>query len=612
MIYIYILLFIFVQIVTAQQSPHGKIKIACELCHSTDSWSMRKNTPFKHDSTGFILAGRHKNVQCRSCHQKLVFVKRGSDCLSCHTDIHRQELGQNCQRCHTLESWLISDMKQKHFETRFPLLGKHALATCDACHTQASIHKYAGTPLTCVACHKTNYETTSSPNHAAAGFNTNCSQCHNVSTLSWSGAFDHNLTALPLTGAHRAIACSQCHLNNKFSKLSSFCYDCHTSDFTRVQFPNHVTGNFNHDCLQCHTTVGWTPATFNHSTTKFALTGKHTSVQCQACHKSGNYQLSYTDCYQCHQTGFQNAINPNHVTGNFNHDCMQCHSTNGWTPATFNHSTTKFALTGKHTSVQCQACHKSGNYQLSYTDCYQCHQTGFQNATNPNHVTANFTHDCVQCHTTVGWTPATFNHSTTKFVLTGKHTSVLCQACHTNGNYQLSYTDCYQCHQTGYQNATNPNHVTANFTHDCVQCHTTVGWTPATFNHSTTKFVLTGKHTSVLCQACHTNGNYQLSYTDCYQCHQAGYEQVANPNHVTQLFEHDCMPCHSTSVWTPNTMNHDASYFRIYSGKHLNRWTQCSQCHTTPGILAAFSCTTGCHQSAHHQGENCYSCHKSG
>jgi hypothetical protein len=187
---------------------------------------------------------------------------------------------------------------------------------------------------------------------------------------------------------------------------------------------------------------------------------------------------------------------------------------------------------------------------------------------------------------------------------------VACQSCHVNGNYQLHYTDCYQCHQADFQQATNPNHVTGNFSHNCTQCHSTTGWSPATFNHSTTSFPLTGAHTTATCQSCHVNGNYQLHYTDCYQCHQSDFQGVANPNHITQLFSHTCMPCHSTSVWTPNTMNHDASWFRIYSGKHRNKWTQCSQCHTTPGNLGAWSCTTGCHQTAHHQGQNCYGCHR--
>jgi len=521
----------------AQKSPHGNIKISCEVCHTTDSWKMRIKSTFNHDSTGFTLTGQHKILKCKSCHPKLVFTKKTSECTSCHTDVHRSELGQNCLRCHNMNSWIISDIKERHQQSRFPLFGKHAIANCESCHERASTHKYAGTPITCISCHRQEYLASINPNHVQAKFSTDCIQCHQVTTLTWGTSFDHNLTAFPLTGAHQVIGCQPCHINNIF-------------------------------------------------------------------------QIKYSGCYQCHQTNFQNANNPSHVTGNFSNDCTLCHSTSAWSPATFNHSATKFPLTGSHIAVQCNSCHVSGNYQLAYTDCYQCHQTNFQNVTDPNHANGNFSHDCMQCHTTTSWSPSTFNHSTTRFALTGAHTSTKCQQCHIGGNYQLVYTDCYQCHQTNFQNSTNPSHVAGNFSHDCKLCHSTSAWSPATFDHNTTHFALTGAHTSTKCQQCHVSGNYQLQYTDCYQCHTTQYQQVTNPNHVTQQFAHDCTPCHSTSVWKPNTMNHDTKYFKIYSGKHKGRWTQCSQCHTTIGNLAAFSCTTGCHQSAHHQGENCYSCHR--
>jgi hypothetical protein len=234
----------------------------------------------------------------------------------------------------------------------------------------------------------------------------------------------------------------------------------------------------------------------------------------------------------------------------------------------------------------------------------------FAQPTNPNHVAGNFNHDCRPCHTTTVWSPSTFSHNTTSFPLTGAHQAVACSQCHVNNVYHGLPSTCYDCHATDFNSTTNPNHQSLNFPHNCTQCHSTTAWSPATFNHSTTSFPLTGAHTSTQCQACHVNGNYQLVYTDCYQCHATQFQQVTNPNHVTQLFSHNCTQCHSTSVWTPNTMNHDASWFRIYSGHHRNRWTQCSQCHTTPGVLTAWSCTTGCHQTAHHQGQNCYSCHR--
>jgi hypothetical protein len=250
----------------------------------------------------------------------------------------------------------------------------------------------------------------------------------------------------------------------------------------------------------------------------------------------------YTDCYQCHSTNFQGATNPNHVTGNFSHSCQTCHTTTAWQPATFDHNTTRFALTGTHTTVQCQTCHTNGNYQLVYTDCYQCHSTNFQGATNPNHVTGNFSHSCQTCHTTTAWQPSTFDHSTTKFALTGAHTTVQCQNCHTNGNYQLVYTGCYVCHSSNYTSTTNPNHAAAGFPTTCETCHTTSTWAGATFNH--TWFPTSHGNANGVCATCHTNpSNYAVF--QCTICHTKAQTDSHHTNVTGYVWNSvNCYSCH--------------------------------------------------------------------
>lgn len=458
------LLTFLVECAVAQQSPHGDIKIACQVCHSTDSWSLRSDASFNHNSTGFSLVGQHRFGECRSCHENLVFTKKSSDCTSCHTDVHRQELGTNCLRCHTMQSWIVADMKQKHQETRFPLVGGHALVMCEGCHERASTHRYAGTPLTCITCHKKDFDATTSPNHAASGFPVDCSRCHKVDAVRWDGGFDHNLTGFPLSGAHRAIICSDCHKNNQFTKLSTNCFDCHSSDFTRSQSPDHQTGNFSHDCLSCHTTTAWHPATFDHNATRFPLTGKHISTLCQACHTNGNFQLTYSDCYQCHRTDYQRPTDPNHVSAGFSHNCLGCHSTTTWSGLSFDHSKTTFSLTGKHLTITCQLCHTNGNYQLAYTNCYQCHQTNFQQTTNPNHATESFPHDCAMCHNTSVWTPNTMNHDAAYFkIYSGHHNGrwSRCSQCHTTlGNFAAWTCASGGCHAAAHNQGRN-----------CYGCH---------------------------------------------------------------------------------------------------------------------------------------------
>jgi nitrate/TMAO reductase-like tetraheme cytochrome c subunit len=260
---------------------------------------------------------------------------------------------------------------------------------------------------------------------------------------------------------------------------------------------------------------------------------------------------------------------------------------------------------------------------LTFTDCYQCHQSDFTGATNPNHVTGGYSHDCTSCHSQSSWDGASFNHSTTRFPLVGAHANKQCVTCHTGGNYQLSFTDCYQCHQSDFTGASNPNHVANGYSHDCTQCHSQTTWDGATFDHATTRFPLTGAHTTSTCVSCHTGGNYQLTFTDCYACHQSDFALPTNPNHIASAFGHDCTPCHTTSVWKPSTFNHDQQYFKINSGRHRQEWTLCSDCHQSAGNYTQFTCIS-CHEhnqtstDRDHQGvrnylyssPSCYSCHR--
>ena len=604
--------------VYAQTSPHGDVKIACDKCHTTDSWKMRKDAEFSHASTGFELTGAHQNLQCKSCHEKLFFAGAGKLCNSCHTDVHKGNLGAACLRCHSTQSWHIQDMVQRHQQTRFPLLGRHATTECQACHVQYAGQMYKGTPTTCFGCHNLDFQNTQSPNHIAAGFPKDCILCHQFNASTWGGNFNHQMTVFPLTGAHQAVPCLQCHLNNIFIGTPQDCYACHAAVYQSVQSPNHAAGGFSHLCLNCHTTNVWKPSTFSHDNTAFPLIGAHRAVICEQCHINNQYAGLHQNCIDCHQTDFNGATNPNHSAGVFSKNCLTCHGMNGWQPATFNHNNTNFPLTGTHTTLQCQLCHTGGNYQLSYTGCYTCHSVDYNGTANPNHISSGFSKTCETCHSTTNWNGASFDHTTTRFPLTGAHTTLQCALCHTNGNYQLSYTGCYTCHSADYNGTTNPNHATGGFSKTCETCHSTTNWTGASFDHTTTRFPLTGAHTTLQCALCHTNGNYQLSYTGCYACHSTNYNGTTNPNHAASGYPTTCETCHSTTAWTGAVFNHT-----WFPTGHGNANGVCSTCHTNPANYAVFQCT-GCHTKtqtdSQHSGvsgyvwnsTNCYQCHPTG
>jgi hypothetical protein len=603
----------------------GQFSHDCAGCHTINGWHPAS---FDHNLSGFPLTGAHASVNCAQCHVNGQYAGTPSACFDCHEANYNGttnpnhvtgNFDHNCATCHTTSGW--SPATFDHSQSAFPLTGAHVAVSCTQCHIGG---QYAGTPTDCYSCHQQDYEGATAPDHVAGQFSHDCAECH--TTAAWQpSTFDHNQTTFPLTGAHLTTSCQACHVNGQYPGTPTDCWACHQTDFEGVQDPDHVTGNFSHACAQCHTTIAWSPASFDHNGTNFPLTGAHVNASCTQCHINGQFQGTTTQCYGCHQPDYEGATDPNHVSNQFNHDCAQCHSTTSWSPSTFDHGQTQFPLTGAHTNVSCIACHVNGQYQGTPTECYACHQSDYDGATDPNHVSNQFSHDCTQCHTTAAWSPSSFDHGQTQFPLTGAHTSVSCIACHVNGQYQGTPTDCWSCHQNDYNGVTDPNHVQGQYDHNCTICHTTTGWSPATFDHNQTNFPLTGAHVSVACAQCHVNGQYQGTPTECVFCHQADYDNASNPNHQAAGFPTTCQDCHNTSGWTPAQFNHDAQWFPIYSGHHQGEWNTCADCHPNPNNFAIFTCID-CH--AHNQNDMndahndvpgyvwesnaCYNCHPTG
>jgi nitrate/TMAO reductase-like tetraheme cytochrome c subunit len=371
-----------------------------------------------------------------------------------------------------------------------------------------------------------------------------------------------------------------------------------------------VASKFPTDCKLCHNSNNWLNATFDHSTTSFPLTGSHVSVECASCHTTG-YAGTSSECKSCHQAKYTAAQVPSHTAAGISVECKTCHTTTDWKPSSFNHTTTGFALTGGHASVvQCSSCHK-GNTTSASSECISCHQAQYNGA--KDHVASKFPTDCRICHNSVNWLQSTFNHSTTKFPLTGAHTTTDCISCHASG-YVGTSTSCNSCHLNDYNQATNPNHKTLGLSTTCTDCHTTApGWQPASFPNHSTYFALTGAHATIAkdCAACH-KGVYSNTPKTCYDCHTTDYNNTKNPAHQAAQFSTDCKSCHTSNAWTPSTFNH-TNYFPISSGRHA---VSCSICHTTPTNYTIFTCvTSSCHTNAHNRSQGsagCYRCHPTG
>jgi len=591
------------------QSPHGKdFKIDCAQCHTSDSWSFNKAAvQFSHDNTHFKLIGQHQNINCKDCHSTLVFKDNRQFCVECHNDMHNNTLGKDCTRCHTPNSWLIQNIRELHLQSRFPLLGAHRQADCFDCHRSSSRLQFEPIDIECMSCHMDDFQGTTSPNHVSEGFLTNCTECHSASSANWNTTtINHDF--FPLTAGH-AIGCTECHVTGKYGKLSSECNSCHQENYTTSQLPSHTAAGIPNTCATCHTTTSWKPSSFKHITTGFELKEGHQNVvQCSDCHK-GSLTTAQSQCIACHQVQFDTA--PDHKQLGYPTDCTICHSQLNWLQSAFNHSTTNFPLTGIHITTECKLCHTSG-FTGTPTECNSCHQKDFNQAQLPSHTTAGIPNTCATCHTTVAWKPSSFKHITTGFELKEGHQNVVqCSNCH-KGNLNTAQTQCISCHQVQYDTA--PDHKQSGYPTNCTICHSQLNWLQSAFNHSTTNFPLTGAHTSVECNLCHTSG-FTGTPTECNNCHQKDFNQAQLPAHTTAGIPNTCATCHSTASWKPSSFNHIITGFELRGG-HQNV-VQCSDCHKG-NLTSAQSPCISCHQVQYDNAPdhkqsgyptNCTTCH---
>ncbi len=147
---------------------------ACEACHSVEGFAPARYGIEEHRRTRYPLRGAHLAVACISCHRptakdaprgSLQFRLKATACADCHEDEHAGQFaassgGAACAHCHGERTW--REVTFNHRESRFPLDGAHALATCAACHKVAAIGplgrrtiRYRPIDTACRSCHAT-------------------------------------------------------------------------------------------------------------------------------------------------------------------------------------------------------------------------------------------------------------------------------------------------------------------------------------------------------------------------------------------------------------------------------------------------------------------------
>jgi hypothetical protein len=528
----------------AQIVDRAKGDTDCARCHAEHAgrdaalirWPSTQSS-FDHTLTGHALEGKHSTLQCNQCHKTDSFLGLQTQCVSCHQDTHKGQLGPNCGSCHTQTSWrAVSNFN--HELTRFPLTGLHAKVACERCHTnpakaQGAAARYKDIPFAdCVACHRDPHK---------GSFKSACRQCHN--TTGWqttrgliSTSFDHGKTRYPLTGRHAPLQCKSCHKSSDFSVrvASARCTDCH-ADKHRNQFARRDDRG---DCIGCHTTSGFTPATFNlaaHALTRYPLTGKHSAIACEKCHQpkgeATNYYPASASCLDCHRDVHQGQFKDKYLD-----KCESCHRVEGFAPSTFTlvrHRQSRFVLAGAHGAIACVDCHKADvsgkahRYLFFDMSCTACHNDphGLASADGKN--------NCAACHTESSWISVRpFDHTATRFPLLGGHRTVNCIDCHSpdasKSGKAPSFAETPQACSSCHEDVHAAQFAQVNGGTDCASCHQPARWKPSGFDHNTSAFPLDGRHRAVACISCHKQRTeirgaavliYRNTPKECAQCH---------------------------------------------------------------------------------------------
>ena len=473
------------------------------------------------------------------------------------------------------------------------------------------------------------------------GSSQECAKCHSdhngldFPIIKWDTKnFDHKQTGYVLEGKHAGLECKKCHtpehispsvrplikmkdLNRSFIGVAETCATCHKDQHS---------GRLGPDCAHCHNFNDWenVAGTFDHSKTRYPLTGLHAPVKCDKCHTSGpDHQprylgIPFSKCDDCHSDPHKGSF--------ANKSCQTCHTTSGWKRVigaelnqNFDHSKTKYPLLGKHQTVECIACHAKGDFKkpLVFAKCMNCHQ----DAHNGQFVKRTDGGECASCHDVNGWKPSKFDvkaHASSKYPLEGKHAKLECAQCHiAKGKdtlYKVKFSRCLDCHHDEHQT----QFAAAPWLNQCEKCHTTEGFKPSMFalaKHKQARFPLTGSHLAVLCNDCHkpasafarasllpasvavqaepaaatagykTSAVYRFQELSCTTCHQDPHRsQFAERMKALRAdgTPAGCEACHSTRNWQDITrFDHDRTKFALV-GAH--RAVGCIDCHRPPNL----------------------------
>jgi hypothetical protein len=318
----------------------------------------------------------------------------------------------DCFACHgSYQDWKL-DLKQFDHANSAP-------KTCLQCHKNDGpkpienhpSKKEAYNRLECVLCHsydikapsdKKSWKNIIFDTKTHAPKTTTCFQCHNnVINVS-----------LPKNGSHKEASrknldCNQCHTFDNGKGWGSFktfdhkklesgesCESCHNENTKLLKFKTTKHFPTKLQCVECHTTNAWKPATFKH-------------------------QVSDTQCLSCHNAVSASGKPASH-TLKTQVECSVCHSQNKWSPAWYDekytHSNNGYLpplqfgkrITNHKGMNKCSSCHETKTDSVKFSSpknaptCLGCHQQEFQGEFHRGSE-ARRMQNCLECHNYRDW-----------------------------------------------------------------------------------------------------------------------------------------------------------------------------------------------------------------
>jgi hypothetical protein len=392
--------------------------------------------------------------------------------------------------------------------------------------------------------------------------------------------FAHAHTDLELEGAHAELMCTDCHTSDaEYRDAPNQCVGCHKSEDVHM-------GTLGTECTTCHSPTAWVRTKFDHSRTRFALTGAHSEATCAACHQDQTFVGAERECVGCH-------LSEDVHEGRNGAQCGTCHSATAWLVPSFDHAAkTGFALRGSHANLACESCHVTNLAAALPSTCNGCHRTD-----DPHE--GRLGESCSSCHDSNQWAATRFDHTAiTDFVLRGAHVDVQCTTCHADGVDAPLGHECTSCH------AEDPHQTQLGSRFE--SCHSETAWhSPVRFDHGLIAFPLLGRHATLECSACHASAAFHDAGAACVDCHAAADPHGGN-------FGAECATCHNPTDWHAWIFDHAATAFPL-TGAHAR--SACASCHqqaATEMSAAPRECGQ-CHRRddphAGGFGNDCASCH---